>query len=134
MPPTFDRLEPMSESQRRYQPPVIIIAEGNDVALYSSLEDAESKLEGIDVDDGVYVGFDSAGRALALRAEGVRRSRRWVDIGTVHISVAQDVATHQEELSALLRSYLDAVGRTAKPDAKLHELVEECRLVNEYRG
>lgn len=42
----------------------LVIAEGLDLEFFDSVTSAESKLEGIDVEDGLYVGYDAAGRKL----------------------------------------------------------------------
>ena len=67
---------------RNVQSPMFVI-DGLDVSLHDSLAEVISSLEGIDVADGIYRVFDSEGRRIHLRAEGVRRECFMVDIGTV---------------------------------------------------
>ena len=109
------------------QPPVIVI-DGLDVSLYPTVEAAMLDLEGVDVADGVYRVFDAVGRKITLRAEGVRRGRWSVDIGTVHLDGADAVPTGVEELQRALLDHLGACGvllaqRTAL--AALVRLVEQ---------
>ena len=121
----------MSESDTSYRTP-IFIAEDLDVSLYASLNEAERALEGIDVDDGIYVGFDAEGRELRLEARGVRRGRFFVDIGTVHISVGEQTPMHCAELRKVLRDHLVAMGRVIDREAGLETLVEECKRTHKY--
>jgi hypothetical protein len=105
----------------------LIIVEGLDVSLFSSIPEAERKLEGIDVAHGSYRGFDAEGRALQLTARGVKEGRFWVEIGTVHISLAESVPTHAAELEELLRESLASVGYGEQRGVKLEALVEACK-------
>lgn len=98
--------------------PPLIIAEGLDLHLYDSVHDAALGLEAIDVQDGIYVGYDSEGRALLLK---VRDDR-------VEISDAEASPGHQQQLAELLREALAAVGRPSRADAGLAELVEAARI------
>jgi ABC-type microcin C transport system duplicated ATPase subunit YejF len=79
-----------------------IIAEGLDVNFFSQKEDAERKLEAIDVIDGVYVGYDAMGRLLDISPAGQ----------SARIALAEEAPTHLEQLRVLLIDYLTAVGRT----------------------
>lgn len=99
------------------QPP-LIIAEGLDLKLYESVHDAALDLEAIDVEDGIYVGYDSEGRELRLT---VREEK-------IEISAAEASPGHQRQLAELLRAVLAAVGRPAETDAELPELIEAARI------
>jgi hypothetical protein len=99
------------------QPPVIV-AEGLDLKLYDSVRDAALDLEAIDVQDGIYVGYDSEGRELLL---AVRDDR-------IEISAAEASPGHRRQLTELLRAALAAVGRPISTDAKLPELIEAARI------
>ena len=46
--------------------PPIFVAEGDDVFAFRTIDDAQQALEAIDVEDGVYLAWDSTGRVLAL--------------------------------------------------------------------
>ena len=46
--------------------PPIFVVEGDDVSAFRTIADAERALEEIDVDDGIYLAWDSSGRVLAL--------------------------------------------------------------------
>lgn len=96
----------------------LIIAEGLDLHLYDSLQEAELYLEPVDVQDGIYVGYDFEGRELLLT---VRDDR-------VEISAAEASPGHQRQLAELLRAALAAVGRPADPGADFPELVEAARI------
>lgn len=99
------------------QPP-LLIAEGLDLHLYDSVQDAALDLEAIDVQDGIYAGYDSEGRALRLTVRDEK----------VEISAAEASPGHQRQLAELLRAALAAVGRPADPGADLPELVTAARI------
>ena len=46
--------------------PPIFVADGDDVSAFRTIADAQRALEEIDVDDGIYLAWDSTGRVLAL--------------------------------------------------------------------
>ncbi|HJX26572.1 MAG TPA: hypothetical protein VJ885_01565 [Thermoanaerobaculia bacterium] len=98
--------------------PPLIFAEGLDLHLYDSVQDAALDLEAVDVQDGIYAGYDSEGRELLLT---VRDDR-------IEISVAESSPGHQRQLAELLRAALAAVGRPADPGAELPELIEAARI------
>lgn len=99
------------------QPPVII-AEGLDLKLYDSVHDAALDLEAIDVQDGIYVGYDSEGRELLLT---VREEK-------VEILAAEASPGHRRQLAELLRAALAAIGRPIQADAALEDLAEAARI------
>jgi hypothetical protein len=105
------------------QPPVFVI-EGGDVSVYESLEDATNGLEGVDVADGIYTLFDSVGKRIRLRADGVRRGRFVVDIGTVSVDAIEESSEGPAELHRALREYARRLGRTDLDSADLHRLVD----------
>lgn len=104
--------------------PPIIVVDGHDVSLYPTVDAAILGLEGIDVADGVYRVFDAVGRKITLRAEGVRRGRWTVDIGTVHFDDVEVVPTGADELRRVLLNHLDTWGAPLDPRAELATLVQ----------
>jgi hypothetical protein len=69
-----------------------IIAEGHDVGFFETKEEAESYYEAIDVEAGIYVGYDASGRLLRIEPKGQ----------SARITLAEDTPGHVEELRALL--------------------------------
>ena len=108
------------------QPPVFVI-DGHDVSLHDSLTDAIHALEGVDVADGIYRLFDSQGRRVFLRAEGVRRGRFVVDIGTVHLDSVESTPTGATELREALVARLQSLGREDVATADLATLISAIR-------
>ena len=104
----------------------LIVLEGLDFALFYTIKDLESGLEGIDVEENLYKAFDAAGRALNLKAIGVTRGRFAVEVGRVEFGGAEDVPNHQQELVGLLREHLQAIGYPAKEGHELEDLVRLC--------
>lgn len=49
--------------------PPIIVVESFDIVIYPSVEAAEASLEAVDVHDGIYAVYDSAGHLLKLFTE-----------------------------------------------------------------
>jgi hypothetical protein len=78
-----------------------IIADGWDVGFYARKEDAEGYMEAIDVQDGVYVGYDAEGRLLEIVP--------WAS-GS-QIRVAENTPGHQQELRELLLGLLERIGK-----------------------
>ncbi len=112
--------------KERCQPPVLVL-EGRDVSLYPSLSDATRSLEGVDVAEGLYRVFDSAGRRIVLRAEGMRRGRLVVNVGTVHVDRIEESPADVAELRDALIKYLAATGRIGLDEADLTTLVDAVR-------
>ena len=82
-----------------------VVAEGRDVVIHESIEDAERSLEAADIIDDVYRAFDAVGRRLVLRAVSRRPDRRGPE---VEIELAADGQTHENELRELLLDYLSS--------------------------
>jgi hypothetical protein len=81
------------------QPP-LIIAEGLDVTMYDSIEEAELHLEADIVETSEFIGYDAAGRPLRIDTEGER----------VVITPGEPSSAHRERLETLLRECLEAMG------------------------
>lgn len=96
---------------------------GNEVAVYSSLADAENHLEAIDVRKNEYEAFDAEGRLLELTVE---KTIGFSNLGreSVRIAPAENSPGHAEELrNRLQRFFKAAEGRELAGDAALSELV-----------
>ncbi len=87
----------------------IFIIEGWDVNGYMRLEDATLEVETIDVNDGIFEGFDAGGRSLSIIAN-------YAD--EIKITLSEQVPTHQDELRKRLLHYLDHVGYEIQPSER----------------
>jgi hypothetical protein len=96
----------------------IIIIEGQDVGIFSSIKDAQNQLEVVDVGHGAYTAYDAEGRLLQLSTKNNR----------VVISVAEKEPMHAEILKSALRVYLKEKSRLTDDDLSddLPFLVENC--------
>jgi plasmid stability protein len=101
----------------------IFINESGNVLVFESVEDAERYIEPIDVINEEYVGYDSAGRRLALRVTKENK---------INIRSAEHEPSHAAELKDVLTRFLALVGvsRDWLSTAPLKELVE---TMSEYR-
>lgn len=97
----------------------IIIAEGFDVTLYTSISDAELDLEAVDVKEGIFRGYDAEGRLLDI---STNRNK-------VVICPAEEDPHHAKELQIFLTNFL----KTCRPDIvlpqnrNLDSLIEACK-------
>jgi hypothetical protein len=112
--------------------PPIFVFEGGLRCVLRSVEEAQARLEWPEVEDGVYEAFDSRGRRLALGVVETRRRRRGWPVVERSVSVedAEQDASHQTELRALLVEYLrsfelDAVYLSSAALADLARLAAE---------
>jgi len=96
----------------------IIIADGRDVVAYRTAADAALALEGPDVLDGTYQGFDARGRVLRLESEGGPHDYS----ARVRIALA-DSAPQPDRLAELVHRSLDAAGLVVPPGASLDDLL-----------
>ncbi len=97
---------------------------GNDVAAYSSVAEAEDHLEAIDVRNGEYEAFDAEGRLLHLTVE--KRNGFWSLGGeVVRITPAETEPNHVGDLYKKLSAFLKATNvPILGPPVPLSELVE----------
>jgi hypothetical protein len=116
--------------------PPVIIAEGRDVRVFESVAEASAALEPIDVEAGVFRGFDSRGWPLAFSTAEVNRR---VLLGTLRLRSRATVITADEEagpqanlLRELLLEFLKALGKVPECAAELPlgELVAVAREVS----
>ena len=92
----------------------IILAQGLDVSLHESLEDAALQLEPVDVADGEVRAYDAEGRLLSISTDGV----------TVQLRPLEATPGHRDELVTLLREFLEAVPVDLPPSDRLEDLVQ----------
>jgi len=110
------------------QPPIILnenarMDVGGDVNVFFSVEDAESYVEAIDVENDEYFAFDSQGRLLQFEVSG----------DFVRLRPAENDPSHQDVLRKLLVSLLVGMGHDrqaceAKTLANLVELFDEITI------
>lgn len=96
----------------------VIVAEGWDIHLYDSIRDAELNLEPIDVESGIYTGYDSQGRLLKIETRD----------SAVVLSAAEASPTHRQQLEELLRGSLRMTGHLPQGADSLESLVEAARV------
>lgn len=116
---------------RSVSPPLLVF-EGGDLSIFRSLAEVESALEGIDVEDGVYEAFDSAGRVVSLKASGVVRGQHVVDIGRTRVESVETLPTAGDRLKRLLHEHLGAIGRAMPIGTDLRDLVAACQSLHKH--
>ena len=97
--------------------PPIIVDESGDTDVFDSIEAAAIYLEPIDVEDNIFVAFDSTGRLLRLLPTTPQ----------ITIEAAEEVPNHAERLRELLIKFLNDC-RSSEPNLSsltLPELVEK---------
>jgi len=104
---------------RTLQPP-IVVAEGRDVRLFSSVEEAARALEGPDVLDGIYEAYDATGFCLELTSRGGPEDYS----ATVSLRVPTVPHVDAERLCRLLRECLEHDGMTVAADASVARLLD----------
>jgi hypothetical protein len=104
--------------------PPIVIVEGHDVSVHPSPEHAATYLEPRDVNDGVYVAYDSEGWLLDLNVKRVKREHhflwfRWVvSYQGVVLSEHEPATDGSAELRRKLVEYLNLISKK-KPEGEL---------------
>lgn len=111
----------------------IVVAEGVDLSILSSVEEAEEYLEGVVASGGSCVAYDSEGRVLSLEVAAVHDDPRAQVGRNLRIGLAETTPTHAEELCRLLRDYLKACGERVGPEATLADLIRRCWSIQIYR-
>ncbi len=76
--------------------PIFIYVEDAYLEVYETVDSAEGLLEAIDVEDGLFRGFDAQGRLLNI--EPYKSMAR--------ITLAEQQPTHQQELIELLKAFV----------------------------
>jgi hypothetical protein len=82
-------------------PPVFVCSSDGDVSSFDSVDRMVGYIEPVDVAE-VVGAFDSNGRRLALRAEGMERRK----FGTTFVDYSESGDSAGEELCSHLRDYL----------------------------
>lgn len=94
----------------------LIVAADEPAIFFASLQDAESWMEAMDVEDGVYsAAFGPNGEPYTVSTDGTR----------VNIEETGE-APQPEALKALLLKYFDALGEKPSADLELAALLERC--------
>ncbi len=92
----------------------LIFDENGDVSFYSSVIEAETSLEAVDVINNEYVGYDSEGRLLNLTVNSECRSLVFglikTKIDSVSISLAEQEPVHADMLRSTLIDFLLRLG------------------------
>ena len=109
--------------------PIIVIDSGGDIALFDSIDSAESYIEPIDVDNGEYQIFDSQGRTMLPK---VKFGKGFLSPSRVALEVSEVVCA--TDLRSAIQGYLGRAGFIREnPDVQieLDQLVEIlCRHVS----
>ncbi len=87
----------------------IFVFEGSHVDMFMRVADAAQYLEAIDVNAGIFEGFDARGRSLSIIAN-------YAD--EIKITLSEQVPTHQDELRKRLLHSLDHVGYEIQPSER----------------
>ena len=95
----------------------LIVAADEPALFFRSIRGAESYLEAIDVNDGVYRG--------AWGSEGQPHRIYAID-DCVHIDPLIDEAEQPDQLAGVLVTFLHAIGRPAAASDGLASLLAEC--------
>ena len=105
----------------------LIIAEGWDVAFYSSEDAVNRDIEPWYPSEVEYRAFDSEGRKLELSVERQKTPRRWLWSGTyerIIVRAVENEPGHSQELKVFLTDWLPIVGAPKPaPDTPLAELL-----------
>ncbi|MBF0109291.1 MAG: hypothetical protein HQL76_08955 [Magnetococcales bacterium] len=82
--------------------PPIIVNEDGDLSFYKTVKDAECSIEGVDVEDGVYQGFDKNGTILNRNRSDPLSLRKRVGVRGNRNSIIQRAVVILEEPFQLL--------------------------------
>jgi|YelNatPaOPRAMG01_1025707.scaffolds.fasta_scaffold28030_4 hypothetical protein len=112
----------------------IILVDGLDVIIYTSVEQIEQDVEPIDVINNVYTVYDSDGRLLYLDVE-VKSCENWMDLlkriilgptYKVMLKPAKFEPQHEQELRKVLVEYLvhRGISKELSSETSLKELID----------
>jgi hypothetical protein len=112
----------------------IILVDGLDVIIYTSVEQIEQDVEPIDVINNVYTVYDSDGRLLYLDVE-VKSCENWMDLlkriilgptYKVMLKPAKFEPQHEQELRKVLVEYLvhRGISKELLSEISLKELID----------
>lgn len=122
--------------------PIIIIEEITSVMLFLSVKEAEAYMEAIDVNDGVYRGYDAEGHPLNIgTCTGMKENPWWLggSIETEYVKITDmpQEKAQVDELKDLLKNYYRIVSQNnpekfpIKVDDQM-ELKELIDIAEEY--
>ena len=96
-------------------PIFVLEKKANDLMVFSSLGDALSHLEPIDISNNDYVSYDAEGRLLTFETDGKR----------ITAELAEQTPTHAKELESALRYFLTVVEQPGRivPEMDLRDLI-----------
>lgn len=105
----------------------IFIADGDDISVFASIEDAERYVEATDVHEGIYEGWDAHGSVLTLEADAITR----FNSPPVRIQLAEPPRNESDNLRDRLAAVLD---RQADTDVHRDSLDEVVHAYVEWAG
>lgn len=107
------------ETMNTLQPP-IVVAEGHDVMLFRSVDDAARALEGPDVLAGIYEAYDATGVCIDLTSDGGPDDYS----ATVSLRVPAIPQVDAARLCHLLQVCLEHDGTAVAADASVARLLD----------
>lgn len=114
----------MSLTQRRmtfsYAKPPLFVAEGLDISAFRDATALELKLEAIDVEAGIYEGWDAEGRVLQFTVE----SRR-LGLLSVKVELKEPATVNSDGLRQRLAFVLAGYGKPPTLEMSLAEVVQQ---------
>jgi len=112
--------------------PPVFVAEGDDLGVFCSVEEAELSLEAVDVQENTFTAYDAEGRLLSLSVRENPVPFPWCLLRgrVLHVvmTVAEEEPGHIGELRALLGRFLKRLyGNTTESfeELRLDELVQQ---------
>jgi hypothetical protein len=105
----------------------IFIADGDDITVFASIEDAEKYVEAGDVHDGIYEAWDAQGRVLSLEADTITR----FNAPPVRIQLIEPLQNEADDLRHRLAAALD---RHTDTDIDRDSLDEVVHAYVEWAG
>lgn len=102
---------------------LLIDQDSSDVEAYPDLASLARAIEGIDVLEGNFMAFDSSGRVIELRAEGVKRRGRVIDVGQSIATPSDPPRLDREVLAKALVANLQGGGVEGVQGLSLEELL-----------
>jgi hypothetical protein len=113
----------------------IIVAEGQDISVFSSTTEAEEHLARHPSPAGERLLFDAQARILKIDAAPSSAPSGGAVAGAerLRLSLAKPESVREADLTGLLQEYLQACGERVRPGAPLAELIRRCRSIQLYR-
>lgn len=104
--------------------PPIVVYEKSDISVHPSIEHAEDSIEKWDVQDGIYIAYDSEGSLLDLNVRSAIKNHQFLvfkwktSYERVIIQEHEPKENHSVELKEIMTKYLEHRGI---PEAELQE-------------